>query len=119
MEALAVIAGVVIVAWGAVVFLRGGLLGGCLMVLLAGTCFSLDFYKVELGLLPLTADRLLLALLIVQYFLWRRWGLTDPKPWAKPDVFLLLLLALLVASAWSQSVRPARPSRSGRWWSAT
>ena len=69
------------------------------MVLLAGTCFSLDFYKVELGLLPLTADRLLLALLIVQYFLWRRWGLTDPKPWAKPNVFLLLLLALLVASA--------------------
>ena len=114
MEALAVIAAVVIVAWGAVVFLRGGLLGGCLLVLLAGTCFSLDFYKVELGLLPLTADRVLLALLVVQYFLWRRWGLTDPKPWAKPDVFLLLLLALLLATALVTFVRRATPGRSGR-----
>jgi O-antigen ligase len=99
MEALAVIAGVVIVAWGAVVFLRGGLLGGCLAVLLAGTCFGLDFYKVELGPVPLTADRVLLALLVVQYFLWRRWGLTDPKPSGNPEIVLLLFLAYLLASA--------------------
>ena len=31
----------------AVVFLRGGLLGGCLAVLVAGTCFSVPFYKTE------------------------------------------------------------------------
>ena len=66
MEALAVIAGVVVVAWAAVVLLRGGLPGGCLAVLLAATCFGIDFYKVELGPLPLTADRLLLVLLVAQ-----------------------------------------------------
>ena len=75
MEALAVIAGIVGLFWGLVVFLRGGLLGGCLAVLLAGTCFSVPFFKIELGPLPLTADRLLLVLLVGQYVLWRRWGL--------------------------------------------
>ena len=49
MEALAVIAGTVGAIWGLVLFLRGGLLGGCLAVLLAGTCFSVPFFKIELG----------------------------------------------------------------------
>ncbi len=57
MDALAVTAGIVALVGVAVVFLRGGLLGGCLAVLVAGTCFSVPFYKTE-GAVPLTADRL-------------------------------------------------------------
>ena len=105
MESLAVIAAVVALIWGAVVFLRGGLLGGCLAVLLAGICFSVPFYKIELGALPLTADRLLLVLLVVQYVYWRRWGLADPKPLGKPEILLLAFLAVLVVSTFTHDWR--------------
>ncbi len=101
MEAVAVIAGIVAITWGAVVFCRGGLLGGCLAVLLAGVCFSVPFFKIELGPLPLTVDRALLALLIVQYVFWRRHGLADPKPLGKPEYLLLAFLAVLVVSTFT------------------
>ena len=104
-EALVVIAAVVLLIWGGVVFLRGGLIGGCLAVLLAGVCFSVPFYKIELGSLPLTADRLLLALLLGQYILWRRWGLADPKPLGKPEVVLLVFLGVLVVSTFAHDWR--------------
>jgi len=96
MEAVVVIAGTVALVWGGVVFLRGGLLGGCLAVLLAGTCFSLPFYKIELGPLPLTVDRLLIVLLVMQYVLWRRWGLVQPKPRGRPEIVLLLFLGAMI-----------------------
>jgi hypothetical protein len=98
MEALAFIAGTVGLIWGLIVFLRGGLLGGCLAVLLAGTCFSVPFYKIELGPVPLTADRLLLVLLAMQYVFWRRFGLADPKPLQKPEIILLLFTAVMIFS---------------------
>ena len=101
MEAIAVIAGLVGLSWGAVVFLRGGLLGGCLAVLLAGACFSVPFYKIELGPVPLTADRLLLVLLVGQYVVWRRWGLADPKPLGKPELLLAAFTAVLVLSTFT------------------
>ena len=101
MEALAVIAGIAGLFWGLVVFLRGGLLGGCLAVLLAGTCFSVPFFKIELGPLPLTADRVLLVLLVGQYVFWRRWGLADPKPLGKPEIILLVFTAMMVLSTFS------------------
>ncbi len=101
MEAVAFIAGVVGLIWGTVVFLRGGLLGGCLAVLLAGTCFSLPFLKIEMGPLPLTADRVLLALLVVQYVLWRRWGWADPKPLGKPEILLLAFVGMMTLNTLS------------------
>jgi hypothetical protein len=101
MEALAVIAGIVGLVWGAIVFLRGGLVAGCLAVLLAGACFGVPFYKLELGPLPLTADRALLVLLVVQYVLWRCWGYADPRPLGKPEILLLAFLAVLVLSTFT------------------
>ena len=98
MESLFVIAGVVAVVWGTVVFLRGGLLGGCLAVLLAGACFGVKFFKIEMGPVPLTADRVLLVLLIGQYVIWRRWGLADPKPLGKPEILLLVFLGFLAVN---------------------
>jgi hypothetical protein len=97
--------------WMGVVMLRGGLLGGALAVLLAGSCFGHPFFNVPLGPLPLTADRLLLAALLVQYLLYRRWGWTDPKPLAKTDYLLAAFLIVLVASTLSHDfqVRKAQP----------
>ena len=105
MEALVVIAGIVGLVWGGVVLLRGGLIAGCLAVLLAGTCFSLPFFKLELGPLPLSADRALLVLLVVQYVFWRRWGYADPKPIGKPEILLIALLAVLVVSTFTHDWR--------------
>jgi O-antigen ligase len=101
MESLFVVAGIVAVVWGAVVFLRGGLMGGCLAVLLAGACFGVKFFKIEIGPLPLTADRVLLVLLVGQYVLWRRWGLANPKPFGKPEILLLAFLGFLTASTFT------------------
>ncbi len=98
MEAIAVIAALIGLIWGTVFLLRGGLLGGCLAVLLAGICFSVPFFKIELGPVPLTADRVLLVLLVGQYVIWRRFGWADPKPLGKPEWILLAFLAVLVAS---------------------
>lgn len=105
MEALAVIAGIVGLVWGAVVLLRGGLIGGCLAVLLAGACFSVPFFKLELGPLPLTADRVLLVVLVAQYVLWRRWGYADPKPLGKPEIVLAVFLGMLVLSTFTHDWR--------------
>ena len=118
MEALAVIAGIVGLVWGAVVFLRGGLVGGCLAVLLAGACFSVPLFKVELGPLPLTADRVLLVLLVAQYVCWRRWGYADPKPLGKPEILLLAFLAVLIVSTFMhdwQALNTKAPYQPVSW----
>lgn len=98
MAILFTIIGVAALVWGIVVFWRGGLLGGCLAVLLAGTVFGHYFYNVPLGPAPLTIDRLLWGLLMVQAVLWRRWGATNPKAIGKPEVLLGLFAVVLLLS---------------------
>jgi O-antigen ligase len=104
MEFLAVILGIAGVVWGAVLFKRGGLLAGCLAVLLAGACFSVEFYKIPLGALPLTADRLLLVVLVALYFVWRKFGWTDPKPLGKPEILLCIFIGVLIVSTFSSDL---------------
>ncbi len=98
MAAILVIAAVVALVWGAVVFLRGGPLAGCLMVLLAGVCFGHPFFSIPCGPLPLTLDRVLWVVLVIQFLAWRRLGLVDRKPLGKPEIVLLAFFAVLVAS---------------------
>ena len=91
--------GLVALVWVAIVFLRGGLVGGALLVLLAGSCFGSPFFSVPTGVIPLTADRLLLLVLAAQYVVYRQWGWTDPKPLTKADwVFAALILVLGVST---------------------
>jgi len=98
MTILAAIIGAAALVWGAVVFWRGGLLGGSLAVLLAGTVFGHYFYNVPLGPAPLTIDRVLWVLLLAQTLVWRRWGMNDPKPLGKPEILLGLFAAVLLLS---------------------
>jgi hypothetical protein len=84
--------------WMGVVFLRGGPIGGALLVLLAGSCFGFFFYHVPLGPVPLTVDRLLLGVLLVQYLVYRHWGWIEPKPLAGVDYLLGAFLLVLVVS---------------------
>jgi hypothetical protein len=101
MEAIAIVAGIVGLIWGTIVLRRGGLLAGCLAVLLAGTCFSVPFFKLDLGPVPITAERVLLVVLVAQYLLWRRFGWADPKPMGKAEFILLALLGVLTFSTFS------------------
>jgi O-antigen ligase len=85
MIAILLIAGIVGVVWAAVLLRHGDLIGGCLAVLLAGSVFGHSFYHVSV----ITADRLLIAGLIVAYLIYRQVGWADPKPLAKGDVAFL------------------------------
>ncbi len=92
------VAGAALLVWGAVVFLRGGLLAGCLAVLLAATVFGHDFLHVPTSVMPLTLDRVLWTVLLLQYVVWRRLGRTDPKPLGRDDWVLLAVLGVLTLS---------------------
>ncbi len=101
MEIIAIVLGIAGLIWGFILLRRGGLLAGCLAVMLSGACFSVEFFKVTLGPVPLTADRILLVALVGQYLLWRRWGWADPKPLGKAEVLLCLFTGMMVISTFS------------------
>ncbi len=104
MESVAAILGIVAVVWGAVVLCRGGLVAGCIAVLLAGCCLGYPFYHVPTKPIPLTLDRVLWAVLLAQYVVWRKLGWAEPKPLGRADLVLGLLF---VSSVWLDVVRPA------------
>ena len=97
-EPLITIALLVGIVWGAVIFLRGGLLAGALIVLLAGTCFGSPMLHVSAGPLTLTSDRILWALLMVQLVFWWRLGLTASRRIGRTEVLLLAFIGVLAAS---------------------
>jgi O-antigen ligase len=101
MEIVVFVFGIAGLIWGLILLRRGGLLAGCLAVMLAGACFSVDFFKITIGPVPVTADRTLLVVLVGQYLLWRRWGWADPKPLGKAEVLLCLFTGMMVVSAFS------------------
>jgi O-antigen ligase len=101
MEAVFVIAGVVGLIWGTVVLLRGGLLAGCLAVLFAGTCFSVPFFKIELGPVPLTVDRILLVLLVAQYIAWRRLAMCVTTGLSQSEIVFLAFIAMITLRAFT------------------
>jgi O-antigen ligase len=101
MEFIAIILGIAGLIWGIILLRRAGLLAGCLAVMLAGACFSVEFFKVTLGPAPLTADRILLIVLVGQYLIWRRWGWADPKPLGKAEILLCLFTGMMVISTFS------------------
>lgn len=108
MEFIVALFALAALAWTAVVFLRGGLLGGALVVLLAGSCFGHPFFRINTSPIPLTADRLLLALLALQYLVYRHWGWIEPKPLARADYLLAGLLVVLLASTFTHDFQYER-----------
>lgn len=111
MEFLLAMGALAALLWAGVVVLRGGLIGTALLILLAGSCFGHPFFNLPAGPLPLTSDRLLLAVLLAQYVIYRRWGWTEPKPLAKADYLLGAFLVVLVASTLTHDLhyRNAQP----------
>lgn len=98
MESLIAIAALVGVVWGAVLFLRGGLLSGALAVLLAGTFFGFSMFHISVEPIPLTSDRVLWALLMVQLLFAWRMGLTEPRRIGRTEWLLLAFIGVLVVT---------------------
>ncbi|MGH7135012.1 MAG: hypothetical protein ACREHD_04685, partial [Pirellulales bacterium] len=98
MTALIAFAALAGLAWLAVALLRGGPLTAALLVLLTGICFGYSFYHVDGGPIPLTADRLLFAVLLAQCAAWRWLGWMAPKPSGKPEIVLAAFLGVLALS---------------------
>jgi hypothetical protein len=105
MEFILAIGALAALVWAGAIMLRGGLVGGALLVLLAGSCFGHPFFNLPADPIPLTADRLLLVVLVVQYWLYRRWGWADPKPLTAADYILLALVVVLTASTLTHDFR--------------
>ena len=70
-------------------------MAGVLTVILAGSCFGHPFFKVAAGPIPITSDRLLFAVVALQYLIYRRWGLAEPKPIVAADYILLAFVGFL------------------------
>lgn len=84
----------VALVWWLVLMRYGGLLAGCLIVLVAGTCLGHSFFHVG----AVTSDRLLLAALSVTSLGFLRAGQFAIGRVTRSDVFLGVLLAILCAS---------------------
>ena len=78
--------------WGTILVQRGGVLGGCLATIAAGSCFGHAFLHVSV----VTLDRMMLLAVGVLYVVYRRLALIKPKTWGKPDVVLVAFILTLL-----------------------
>ena len=99
MEIILIIAALVGLVWASVFFFRGNIMLGCLVVLLAGSCFGHSFFYISLGPLPLTIYRVLWVGLVGVCFVWRRMGKTDPKPVGAAEIAMWAFFAIVFLSA--------------------
>ena len=67
-------------------------------MLLAGTCFGYPLLAIPTQPIPITFDRILWIVLMVQLFLWWRSGLTERYPIRRTELLLLALVGVLVVS---------------------
>ncbi len=98
MTAIYVIAALVALVWGTIFLVRGSLVGGCLVYLLATSCFGYDFAHFSIGPVPMTIDRLVLAVLLTAYVLQRALGRTQRRPPETVDLLGAVFLGVLAAS---------------------
>lgn len=101
MDILVLLFGAAFLIWAVVLLRAGGLLAASLVVLLAGICFGHPFFNVSVGPLPVTADRVLLAGLLVLTLCYRRLGWTEPQIWTKADLALAGMFVVLAASTFT------------------
>ena len=101
MQFIGLIVGLAALLWTAALIRRGGLLAGCLLVLVGGSCFGHAFFHVSV----LTLDRVLLAAIFAYYLIDLRTRRGSPKPFSPPDLYLLLSLAALFFSTFAHNWR--------------
>lgn len=108
MEIFAIIAAPIALVWGVVLIRNGGLLAGCVAVLIAGIVFGPAFFSLPGGPMPITIDRALLGLLIVLYAAYRWLGWVDSRAMATADAAALLLIGILTCNVFSHDWKTNR-----------
>jgi O-antigen ligase len=106
MTAIALVLAAAGLAWGMWLALRGSLLAGCFVYVVAGCCFGANFYNFEAAGLTWTLDRFFLAALFAALVIQWRLGNADPKPPTRVDWLLAAFVGLLVASTFTHDWRP-------------
>ena len=77
----------------------GGMVFLALVVLIAGCCFGHPFAHANLGPIPLTSDRVGVALLVMLYGIGRIKGMgVEPKVVGRADLLLLILIGVFAVS---------------------
>jgi len=113
MTPIYLIALLLIAVWGAVYLLRGSLIAACLAYLITVVVFGHSFWHMQVGPLPLTLDRLVLAGLVGLYVVRWRLGQTEPKRLAAADWvlggFAVVLLLSTLRNDWEQGL-PGGPA---------
>lgn len=87
--------------WGCVLILRGTLLQGCTLLLIASCCFSRQFWSLNAGPLPLSIDRLMLLALCGWYLLHRSKGVSQPKQMTTVDWLFIAFIGWISISTFS------------------
>ena len=87
------------VTWGAIYTRRGSLLVACGLILVVGYALGREFWRVEIGPLPVTLDRVLLIGLVAAFAIQWRFGQLAFRPLTLRDWMLAAMLAIFVASA--------------------
>ena len=116
MPFLITIAGLALAVWGFVFLLRGSLLHGTVVFLVAGCCFNEYLFKVDVGPISLTLERIVLALLCVAYAVQRCLGRTDPKKLQNGDILLAGFLGVLVVSLFTGERAAGLKGPASRTW---
>ncbi len=99
MEFLLLVFALAAMLWGGWLMHRGGSIVGILLVLLVGSCAGATLWSQPFWPFPLTADRILLALVCGQFLLIRRRQRSPAVRWSTADRLLAGLLVVLLLSA--------------------
>ncbi len=98
MMPLFVIAGLTALVGYAALLRHGGVTAGLLAVLVAGTVFGYPFFHRDVGPLPLTLDRVLLAALLCAVPVWLRSADGLHSVWRRIDTAMVLFMVALGGS---------------------
>ena len=116
MQALVAIAALIAIVWGVALALRGSLVIGCLAYIFAACCLGHPLVHFDVGPLPVTIDRLLLACLMAAYGVQRGVGRTDPKPMTRDDWALVIFVGYLTVSTFIHDWRVTREDQISPIW---
>ncbi|HMO15978.1 MAG TPA: O-antigen ligase family protein [Pirellulaceae bacterium] len=99
MEVVLVSLAVATAIWGLFLLRHTSIVLQCFVVIVAGSVFGHSFFNVSLGPIPITSDRILLLMVLVQLFLFG-WvhGQTIRPRLCRVDILVFILFVLLTTS---------------------
>lgn len=111
MSFLIFILAIIGVVWGAVLALRGSPILGCIVYLIAASCFSAHFWSIDAAGLTWSIDRFFMAFLLIAAVVQWRLGNFDFKSLTRADWLLGCFLALLVFRTFTSDWRTIGPDK--------